>query len=185
MDTALEPLRCEPGAWTIDNWQAVAARATERYGTPCYIGAWWPVQAALNRLEGIRSSVPVRSWLSFKTHPLPPLARQWISTGRGVEVVSECELVTATRLGCPVDQLLVNGVAKHSWLARHAEPNMRVHFDSRREIDALLPRALGYRWRVGIRCHVPDERDAREPQFSGQFGFSRDEAVRAVRDLRD
>jgi diaminopimelate decarboxylase len=143
------------------------------------------VQAALDGLDRLPTRVPVQSWLSFKTHPLSILASQWIETGRGVEVVSDRELTVLRTLECPVDQLLVNGVAKHEWLGRHEIRRLRVHFDSLREVDRLLPAALRYQWRTGVRVHAPDERDAREPDFGGQFGMSPGEAVQALRRLRD
>jgi diaminopimelate decarboxylase len=135
-------------------------------------------------LDALGSIVPIRSWLSFKTHPLPALAAEWMQSGRGIEVVSESELVAVLHLGCTVDQLLVNGVAKHAWLPRHPLRRLRVHFDSLRETDALAALAVACAWRVGVRCHVPDERDAREPQFNGQFGMMRDEAIEALRRLQ-
>jgi len=47
----------------------------------------------------------------------------------------------------------------------------------------LLPVALEYGWRVGVRCHAPDERDARDPRFGGPFGMTRAEAVHSLRRL--
>ena len=165
-------------------WNARIARAVELVGTPCYIGAWPPVDAALDRIHEVPSRIPLRSWLSFKTHPLPHLAARWIATGGGVEVVSEAELATVVGLGASVDQLLVNGVAKHEWLPHHGRNRLRVHFDSLREVEPLLSLAVQQQWRVGVRCHVPDERDARAPEFGGQFGMSRHEAIDALTLLR-
>jgi diaminopimelate decarboxylase len=167
-----------------EQWQATIVAAAERYGTPCYVGRWQPVHDAAVALERLLDSpVPLRSWLSFKTHPLPPLVRDWIDSGRSIEVVSEVELYAALRLGCPVDRLLVNGVGKHAWLLRHPLPRLRVHFDSEHELDSLLPIALEHGWRVGIRCHAPDERDARDPRFGGPFGMTAAEAIRSLRRL--
>jgi diaminopimelate decarboxylase len=125
----------------------------------------------------------VRPWLSFKTHPLPALADQWKQTGLGVEVVSEAELATLLARGFTADGLLVNGVAKHSWLARYPIDRLRVHFDSLTEVRELLPLALSRRWRIGVRCQVPDERDAREASFAGQFGMVAEEAIVALRQI--
>jgi diaminopimelate decarboxylase len=127
----------------------------------------------------------VRSWLSYKTHPLPRLLEWWIADGRGVEVVSETEFTTAWRLGCRADQVLVNGPAKHAWLGRYPIPRLRVHFDSPRELMALLPLALSCQWRVGVRIHAPDEHDARDSRFGGPFGMTTREAVDALRHLMD
>jgi diaminopimelate decarboxylase len=60
-----------------------------------------------------------------------------------------------------------------------------VHFDSCGEVQRLLALAVSARWRVGIRCHAPDECDARDPQYGGQFGMTAAEAVAALRLLRD
>ncbi|MBA2353698.1 MAG: hypothetical protein H0V80_03410 [Acidobacteria bacterium] len=157
-------------------------RAAALYGTPCYVTRVRPVETALAELER-RVGPGVRSWLSFKTHPLPRLLEWWTRSGRGVEVVSESEFATARALGCDVDQLLVNGVAKHSWLGRHPIEGLRVHFDSATEVDALMPLALRCRWRVGVRVHAPDERDRRDDRFGGQFGMTTDEAVHALHRL--
>jgi diaminopimelate decarboxylase len=166
-------------------WHERIARAVELVGTPCYVAAWAPVAAALNCIRQMPSRIPLRSWLSFKTHPLPHLAARWLADGGGVEVVSESELATLLGLGASVDQLLVNGVAKHAWLPRHGRDRLRVHFDSVREVEQLLAVAIAQRWRVGVRCHVPDEIDARAPEFGGQFGMSGDEAIDALTTLRE
>jgi len=167
----------------VGEWREVAARAVALCGTPAYITRQRPIEAALAELEAGQDP-SLRSWLSFKTHPLPALLEWWRGTGRGVEVVSEAELVAARQLGCPAEQLLVNGVGKHSWLHRYPIPRLRVHFDSRGELDQLLPVALRCGWRVGIRVHAPDERDARDEEFGGQFGMTAEEAVSALRRLQ-
>jgi diaminopimelate decarboxylase len=168
----------------VDPWRDRAQRAAEAVGTPCYVTAWAPVRDAALRLERLAEAAPVRSWLSYKTHPLPALARAWIKSGRGVEVVSERELVSLLELGCPIDLLLVNGVAKHAWLGGYEIPRLRVHFDSQREAEALLGTAVRLHWRVGVRVHAPDESDTRDTRFGGQFGLDDDEAVGVLRHLR-
>ncbi len=167
-----------------DEWEAAIEQAVEQLGTPCYVTRVRPIIAALNELEGDGTG-GIGSWLSFKTHPMPPLLRWWLASSRGVEVVSEVEFATARRLGCSVDQLLVNGVAKHDWLIRYPLPRLRVHFDSVRELDALLPLAVRCEWRVGIRVHVPDERDARDGRFGGQFGMTVAETLTSLRRLAE
>jgi diaminopimelate decarboxylase len=180
-----ESAACESGIGTesseLARWVDVARRAVERFGTPCYLNRARPIRAALQQLE--RGDAGVHSWLSYKTHPLPRLLEWWIAGGRGVEVVSEAEFTTARRLGCGPDQLLVNGPAKHAWLGRYPITGLRVHFDSPRELTTLLPLALSCRWRVGVRVHAPDERDARDPRFGGPFGMTASEAVEALRHL--
>ena len=174
-----------PGERDFRDWRRRAREAVALVGTPCYVAAWRPVAEALTRIEDVAGKVPLRSWLSFKTHPLPALAEEWLRAGRGIEVVSESELLTVMQLGCTVDRLLVNGVAKHTWLRRHPIRGLRVHFDSLREIEALSTLAVACAWRVGIRCHVPDECDRREPHFGGQFGMSHAEAVEGLYRLRE
>ena len=165
-------------------WSRLAEQAAARFGTPCYLSRWSPVQRMLETQERSAGTLPVRSWLSFKTHPVLHLAHEWIRSGRGVEVVSEAEFVAVRGLGCPVGQLLVNGVAKHRWLGRYLAPGLQVHFDSLRETTELLPEAAAQGWRVGLRCHVPAERDARDPRFGGQFGMSEAEILEAHRYLQ-
>jgi diaminopimelate decarboxylase len=162
-----------------EEWRELAAEAAARFGTPCYLSRWRPVLSMVQSLE--RALDGTRSWLSFKTHPIPDLARSWIRSGRGVEVVSEAEFVTLRGLGCPIDQLLVNGVAKHSWLPHFDAPELQIHFDSVAEARALLPTAQARGWRVGLRCHVPPEGDQ---LFGGQFGLSADEIADVHRMLR-
>jgi ornithine decarboxylase len=173
----------EPQA--ASEWMSRVTAAMSLAPTPMYVSAWTPVERALRRVSALDSSVPIRSWLSLKTHPLPALAKRWLRSGRGIEVVSERELTTARQCGASADDLLVNGPAKHAWLRRSPIPRLRVHFDSWTEMRALLPMALEYRWRVGVRCHVPDERDARVPAFGGPFGMDHDEAVVALRELQE
>jgi diaminopimelate decarboxylase len=166
-------------------WTSLLAEGAADFGTPSYVTRWQPIAGAVARLESLESRARLRCWLSFKTHPLPPLVQRWAGTGRGVEVVSESEFVTARALGCSVDQILINGVAKHAWLHRYPLARLQVHFDSLTELRALLPVAVRASWRVGLRCQVPDECDARDSRFGGQFGMTPAEAVTALTTLRD
>ena len=156
-------------------WRTLASRAAASFGSPCYLSRWRPVEALVAAHETRVGGVDVKAWLSFKTHPVQPLAVTWMRSGRGIEVVSEAEFVAVRALGCPTAQLLVNGVAKHSWLARYDVAGLRVHFDSTLEVDSLIGAAVAQRWHVGLRCHVPDEHDARDADFGGQFGLDADE----------
>jgi diaminopimelate decarboxylase len=168
-----------------DGWREVIAAAAARYGTPCYVTRWRPVARALASVARLGTAgVRVRPWLSFKTHPVVPLLRQCLESDCGVEVVSECEFVTALTAGADADRLLVNGVAKHAWLPRYHVEGLRLHFDSISELRALLAQAQAERWRVGVRCHAPDECDARDASFGGQFGMTEDEAVAGLTILR-
>ncbi len=174
------------GCKQTESWTRLIGQVTGQFATPCYVARWQPVDAAVVHLESVAdAAVPLRCWLSFKTHPVPPLVRRWLESGRGVEVVSESELVTAIHLGASVDDLLVNGVAKHAWLPAYRLDRLQVHFDSLTEVAALLPAAVQSNWRLGIRCHVPVECDARDRRFGGQFGMTKAEAVEALHRLRD
>jgi diaminopimelate decarboxylase len=167
------------------SWLRRCSEAIAAVGTPCYVAAWQPTAVAIEELDTrLEQALPIRSWLSFKTHPLPSLAVEWLRSGRGIEVVSESELITVLQLGCPLNRLLINGVAKHEWLHKYALSGIHVHFDSPLEVDRLLHSALANQWRVGVRCHVPDETDSRDAAFGGQFGMSEPEAVAALRLLR-
>ena len=165
-------------------WRAILSRAVSTYDTPCYITRAHPIGAALTELECGDHGV-VRQWLSVKTHPLPPMIKWWTKSGRGVEVVSAVELEAALALGCAPPLLLVNGVAKHQWLPRYEVRGLRVHFDSTCEVDALLPIAIERGWRVGVRLHVPGERDAKDARFGGPFGMTADEGIASLVRLID
>jgi diaminopimelate decarboxylase len=169
----------------VKSWTQRADEAVSTVGTPCYVSAWAPVQDALSRLDHLSSSIPVRSWLSFKTHPLEALAEEWLQSGRGVEVVSEREWCVVRGLGADVDHVLVNGVGKTEWLPRISQRRMRVHFDSPREVETLLQHAIDDEWRVGVRVQAPDECDRTDAHFRGQFGCSSREAVAAMLTLRN
>jgi len=173
-------------AASADQWPSLLANAVQEFGTPCYVTRWRPVADAVELLErSVTSPQRLRCWLSFKTHPVQPLLEEWSGHGRGVEVVSESEFVTASAARLSIDQIVVNGVAKHTWLPRHARRRLQVHFDSLRELTEMLTLALEQRWRVGVRCLAPDECDARDPGYEGQFGMTGDEAVQALRTLVD
>lgn len=165
-------------------WHKIVERATKEYKTPFYISAWNPVLTALEELKILESTLPVQHWLSFKTHPVPPLVRAWRTLGYGAEVVSEYEFLAAIEEGFKPEKVLVNGVAKHRWLNAIKIRGIRVHFDSLCEVDALIDHAVNHDWRVGIRFHTNEECDPDEPEFTGQFGMQQDEAIVAIAKLR-
>jgi diaminopimelate decarboxylase len=167
------------------DWSRLAAEAAAKFGTPCYLSRWRPVQARSKWLERRLPAPTIKSWLSFKTHPVPQLAAAWIGTHRGVEVVSEAEFLAVRALGCPTAQLLVNGVAKHTWLSKYPVPELRVHLDSLQETQGLSSMAAAQRWRIGLRCHMPSERDARDAAFGGQFGLTEHEIAIAHAQLNE
>ena len=169
---------------TVTVWDDIVGRALHIERTPLYIFVWERVLAAMQELECHTGTLPTRHWLSLKTQPLKPLLSAWRATGRGVEVVSEFELLAARAEGFSTDQILVNGVAKHHWLERYTKPGMRVHFDSIAEIDGLKQVALRDQWKVGLRVQVSQEHDPDEPSFRGQFGMTRTECHSALLALR-
>ena len=167
----------------IVDFPAAAAESAARFGTPCYVFSWPHVIAALQELHQLDGDVPVHHWLSFKTQPVRRLVREWSSRGRGVEVVSEYELLAASHEGIQPEQLLVNGVAKHTWLPRSGLPGIRVHFDSLTEVEQLASIARDRHWRVGIRLAAVGQYDPDEPRFLSQFGLTRSEVPRAMQAL--
>jgi diaminopimelate decarboxylase len=154
--------------------------------TPFYLFSVEPVQAALAELSTLERSLPIplRPWLSCKTQPVRPLVRWWQAQDRGIEVVSEFELLAALREGFAPDRILVNGPAKHAWLGQHAVEGMRVNFDSPTEIRALLPLARRLNWSVGVRCQTQQEHDPDNPRIPTQFGMQAQEAVRVLKQLQ-
>jgi diaminopimelate decarboxylase len=104
----------------------------------------------------------------------------WRDWGLGVEVVSAYELMAALDARMPPRRILVNGVAKHTWLTTFDVCELNVHFDSLREVERLGQIAHRRGWRVGVRCQVPNQRDPENQEFADQFGMCLEEAVRAV-----
>lgn len=168
------------------DWTPLVHRALSRWETPFFLFAWSPVEHAIAELAQLDAlQIPVRHWLSFKTHPLRPLLSRWRDTGNGVEVVSEYEFLAAKKEGYLPERILVNGVGKHRWLGKHGVRGIRVHFDSINEVKSLLDTARVLEWRVGLRLHVLEEVDPDEPEFGGQFGMSSCEFCEAARLLRN
>lgn len=165
-------------------WMELVKQAVSKWDTPFYLSTWQPIQNALEELKGLATDLPIRHWLSFKTHPVAPLIRMWRDIGYGVEVVSEYEFLAVLKEGFKPDQILVNGVAKQNWLPRHKIAGIRVHFDSLSEIDTLIAQAKACKWRIGLRCNTSEEYDPDEPAFGTQFGMIRDEVERAAETLR-
>ena len=161
-------------------WSDIVTETLSQYATPFYLCAWEPVQNAINELKVLESNLPIRHWLSFKTHPVAPLIRKWRDTQRGVEVVSEYEFLASLKEGFKPERIIVNGVAKHKWLSRYDAKGIWVHLDSLNEVRQLAEQAKACEWHVGIRCHVAEEYDPDEPQFRGQFGMTADEIRAAI-----
>lgn len=171
-------------------WSKLTSRAIGMgVPTPFYLFSIEPIQEALRELEtlecGLGASsaperIPIRHWLSCKTQPVAPMLRWWCRQGRGIEVVSEFELLAAREEGFQPEHILVNGPAKDSWLQRHPLRGLRVNFDSPRETTALLPMARALDWSVGVRLHTSQEHDPENPSCPTQFGMVRKEAIAAL-----
>ena len=160
-------------------WRDLVPRAVAKCGTPCYLFSWQCVLEALSELDTLRRTVPLRHWLSLKTSPVRPLLRAWRRLGAGVEVVSSFELLAALREGFSPDNILVNGVGKQRWLPDTSVGELRVHFDSVRECEALAELSRNQRWAVGLRVHCAEEHDPDDPRYAGQFGLLPEELTEA------
>jgi diaminopimelate decarboxylase len=221
---------------TIHFWKRLVREALSLSApTPLYVFSALPIVERISELDGAltnaglqsaianhKSKIAFRHWLSCKTQPIAPLLRWWREQGRGIEVVSEFELRAALAEGFAPENILVNGPAKHHWLAQFGTPvsdpafsagvqtralrdcpggtlkrelqragsetgvplhNLSVNFDSRAELDALLPQAKKLNWRLGVRILTGGEFDPENPQFPTQFGFAPEEAVAALKKL--
>lgn len=165
-------------------WRALVTPQVARHAAPFYLFSVVPIEHALTELDRHFSRLPVRHWLSFKTQPLRPLVQWWRRQGRGIEVVSEFELLAALQEGFPPERILVNGPAKHHWLPRHPVRGLRVNFDSLTEMRALLPVARQLGWSLGARVHTGEEFDPEDKHLPTQFGMTGGEAVEALKELK-
>ena len=182
---------------TIQFWKRLVREALLLSPTtPLYVFSSVPVAERIAELDKAfvnagfqlktnpsKLKISFRHWLSCKTNPVAPLLRWWREEGRGIEVVSEFELRAALAEGFLPENILVNGPAKHRWLAQFDLRDLSVNFDSTAEIAALLPQAKQLNWRLGIRLLTSEEVDAENPDFPTQFGLAPDEAVVAMRQL--
>jgi len=177
-------------AAAIEFWRGLLNKALLRHSTPFYLFSAEPVREALDELRVLgpeatqsRAPIPIRHWLSCKTQPVAPLLRWWQRQGRPIEVVSEFEFLAARREGFSIDSILINGPAKHHWLARHGAPRLRVNFDSLTELRALLPWAKKLHWRCGVRLRTSLEHDPENPEWPTPFGMEPTEVVKALHEL--
>ena len=181
----------------IDFWKRLVREALAMgTPTPFYICSALPIAERLAELDQTLAyagfdtgekrrpgKICCRHWLSCKTQPLAPLLRWWREQGRPIEVVSDFELRAALAEGFVPEEILINGPAKHHWLARQELRGLSVNFDSPAELAALLPLARKLDWRCGVRLNTREEFDIENPQFPTQFGFTAAEAVTALRKL--
>ena len=163
-------------------WRALLRPLLAKQPTPFYLFSVSPIEEALHELEAAFARLPVRHWLSFKTQPFPPLLRWWQRRG-GVEVVSRFELQAVLAAGFEPAEILVNGPAKHHWLAEVGRPRLKVNFDSVAEARALARMAHRLDWSCGLRLQTNEEFDPEAPEFPTQFGLSPAEAQAARRVL--
>ena len=102
------------------DWPAAAVEAAAQFGTPCYLFSWKIVLHALHVLNAVKGEIRIRHWLSLKSQPLRRLVQESRSLNAGIEVVSEFELRAALSEGFSPEDVLVNGVGKHHWIADFA-----------------------------------------------------------------
>jgi diaminopimelate decarboxylase len=181
----------------IDFWKRLVREALSlSTPTPLYLCSAMPIAQRIAEMDQAlayagfdtgRTRRPAkiccRHWLSCKTQPLAPLLRWWRGQGRPIEVVSEFEMRAALAEGFAPPEILINGPAKHHWLARHELRGLAVNFDSPAELAALLPLAKKLDWRCGVRLNTSEEYDPENALFPTQFGFTADEAVTALKKL--
>jgi diaminopimelate decarboxylase len=167
----------------LNFWRSLVKPLLGRHPTPFYLFSITPIRQALDELNSHFGHLPVRHWLSCKTQPLRPLLQWWQRQERGIEVVSEFELLAALKEGFPAQRILINGPAKHHWLARHAVPGLSVNLDSAAEARVLVPLAKKLDWTVGLRLQTSQEFDPETPEFPTQFGFTAAEAVPVIKKL--
>lgn len=165
-------------------WRRLLKPTVGRFPTPFYFFSAVPVQHALSELDQHFGHLPIQHWLSFKTQPLRPLVQWWRQQGRPIEVVSEFEFLAARAEGFSPKQILINGPAKHHWLARHAVRGLNVNFDSVNEAWALTSLAKRLQWTCGVRLLTREEFDPEKPSFATQFGLTPDEAVSVIQRLK-
>lgn len=165
-------------------WLRLVQNLLPRAPTPFFLFSVEPVQQALQTLYQNLPGLPVRSWLSAKTQPLPALWQWWKQQGRPIEVVSEFELRAALAEGFPPGHILLNGPAKHHWLPQFHLSHFWVNLDSAAEAAALLPLARQRNWRLGLRLHLGEEHDPENPAYPTQFGLEPRAAAAVLKDLR-
>ena len=153
-----------------DWWDKLVSRVLEKYATPFFL---FSSEAILEQLDKVPSSnrITVENWLSLKTLPLKNLLMWWRTTGLGVEVTSEYELLAAQDAGFSGQSIIVNGVGKHSWNSQCWRNGLRVNFDSLEEIHRLADLAKRLQWHIGIRFHPAHQDNPDHPGESDQFGI--------------
>lgn len=195
----MKPLTFGHPPETIRFWKRLVREALRISGsTPLYVFSAGPIAERIAELEAAFTTArtdsafrarhsafpPVRHWLSCKTQPIRPLLRWWRRRNGDIEVVSEFELRAALTEGFSPARILINGPAKHHWLPRLPLRGLAVNFDSAGELKTLLPLARKLDWRIGLRICTREEFDPENPALPTQFGFTPDEAIAAIRQIR-
>jgi diaminopimelate decarboxylase len=173
-------------AVVVPGWDVFAERVTNLVGTPCYVLSERRICDAIEQLKALECTVPLRHWLSLKTQPLAHIVRTALRCGLGIDVVSEYELAGVLSAGVPSHLILVNGIGKQIWLKHCTVPNLSVHFDSIAETRELALLAKRLKWRVGLRCAIPEYAEtpeARESYCWDQFGMTGEEVKAAAKIL--
>lgn len=147
----------------------------DRIETPCYVSSFEPIRMALGNLSFLAESIPIKHWLSLKTNPNKRILLEWKNLNLGVEVVSEFELQAALEVGYSPNMILINGVAKHTWITKYNLEKGNLHIDSLTEFFQLKNYIRKNNLNLGLRLHVSNELDPDEPNFHSQFGLEKEE----------
>lgn len=172
-----------PNALSHERRELITRLAAE-HGTPFYLLEWPPIRDQLAILDAAFHDVPVRHFFSYKSCPVPAVAQSWRASGRGVEVVSDFELRAAVALGFAPAEIVVNGVAKHTWQSLRATSHLTVNFDSLHEVVELANVAVAKNWTVGLRLHPSVQTDPDDNRFPDQFGIGPDDVGAALEVLQ-
>ena len=142
-------------------------RAVERVGTPCYVVAWAPIRGALRRLEALAAPCPVRSWLSFKTHPLDALADEWLRFGPRRRSRQRTRMLRWCSNSAPASIRCWSTASPSTRGCRGiAVAAARALRFAARAGDAAAGLRSSDEWRVGMRVQAPDECDRARPAIS-------------------
>jgi diaminopimelate decarboxylase len=138
------------------------SRLARRYGTPLHV---INEKRLMNSAAAFRESAAraypgrVSVYYAMKCNSVPAVVDAVLRSGPGLEVMTEYELTLAVKLGCPPENIIVNGPCKTDhFLERCIEAGVRlVIIDSIAELRALdcLARARGTRREVLLRVN-PD-----------------------------
>lgn len=161
-------------------WLKVVGRAVETFSTPFFLFSSILISQKLEAIQKQCAGYNATNWLSVKTLPVKKLLAWWRKTGHGVEVTSEYELLAVIEEGYSPEEIIVNGVAKHSWDKDVWRKGLRVNFDSLMEIELLSSLAKKLNWRTGLRFHPRNQKDPENRDFSDQFGIPHNELKDAI-----